>query len=429
MAYYAIVTKLSNLHKDENSNTLYLANAVGDGVIVNDTFTEDELVLYFPTDGKMRRAFGDAFTLFRKNEDGTKQGGYLDDNGHIKAIKLRGNRSSGIVLHVSTVYEKFGDQHWKENDLVDSVNGIKIVEKYVPAIKVYNGQRRTSTKGKKAEKVVYPDFEMHKDTEQLIYHYGDFKVGDRVQMTLKMHGTSQRSGIFDAIYPKGFFRRLFHLPAKHKLEAVCGTRRTVVDLHGGKPGFYGNEDFRIRMHNLIAPHLKPGMEVFYEIVGYYDNHDGAYIMPPANNNKLNDPDFVREFGEVTRFTYGCAVGECAPYIYRITSDYGRKEWLPVEIKVWCREHGLNYVPEVCEFDFVSVDDLKMRIEDYFEDLHDPVGKDHVKEGVVVRILNYNRWIAYKHKTFAFKVLEGIIKDAEQAPDMEEAQEIQVEEEM
>lgn len=423
MAYYAIVTKLTNLHKDENSNTLYLANAVGDGVVVDNGFTEDELVLYFPTDGKMKHSFGDSFTLFRKNEDGTKQGGYLEDSGHIKAIKLRGNRSSGIVLHVSNIYEKFGDQGWKENDLVDSVNGIKICEKYVPPIKSYNGQRRTSVKGKRVERVVYPDFEMHKDTEQLIYHYNDFKVGDRIQMTLKMHGTSQRSGIFDAVYPKGFFRRLFHLPAKHKLQEVCGTRRTVIDLKGTKPGFYGTEEFRIKMHKLIAPYLEPGMEVFYEIVGYYDNHDGAYIMPPANNNKLNDPDFVREFGEVTRFTYGCSVGECKPYIYRITSNYGKREWLPAEIKMWCVENDLNYVPEVCEFDFVSVDDLNFRIDNYFEDLHDPVGKTHIKEGVVIRVLNYNRWIAYKMKTWEFRCLEALIKDTEVAPDMEEIQEV------
>ena len=53
---------------------------------------------------------------------------------------------------------------------------------------------------------------------------------------------------------------------------------------------------------------------------------------------------------------------------------------------------------------------------------DPIGKSHVREGVVCRIVNRPKFTAYKHKNFAFKVLEGIIKDTAAAPDMEEQQE-------
>ena len=59
----------------------------------------------------------------------------------------------------------------------------------------------------------------------------------------------------------------------------------------------------------------------------------------------------------------------------------------------------------------------------FYDGPDPIGKTHVREGVVVRILNRPKFAAYKHKNFSFKVLEGIIKDTATAPDMEEAQEV------
>ena len=64
-----------------------------------------------------------------------------------------------------------------------------------------------------------------------------------------------------------------------------------------------------------------------------------------------------------------------------------------------------------------------RINDYFEDLADPIGKTHVKEGVVIRIVNRRSFTAFKSKTYEFKVLEGIIKETENAPDMEEAQEV------
>jgi hypothetical protein len=41
----------------------------------------------------------------------------------------------------------------------------------------------------------------------------------------------------------------------------------------------------------------------------------------------------------------------------------------------------------------------------------------------VRIIDRPKFAAYKHKNFSFKVLEGIIKDTAEAPDMEEAQEV------
>ena len=59
----------------------------------------------------------------------------------------------------------------------------------------------------------------------------------------------------------------------------------------------------------------------------------------------------------------------------------------------------------------------------FYDGTDPIGKTHIREGVVVRIINRSKFTAYKHKNFNFKVLEGIIKDTASAPDMEEAQEL------
>lgn len=49
------------------------------------------------------------------------------------------------------------------------------------------------------------------------------------------------------------------------------------------------------------------------------------------------------------------------------------------------------------------------------------------EGVVVRIDNREKFIAYKYKNFSFKILEGIIKDNADASDMEEAGELVVNE--
>lgn len=422
--YKAYVTNLADVHPAANSDRLVAATVFGEGVIVSNDAFEGQTVLYFPTDGEIERWFGDRFTLFRKNEDGTTQGGYLENNGHVRAIKLRGNQSSGIVIPLDKVYAAFGDQKWTVGEGVYEINGKFFCKKYIPKQSSPRTHTKTSYKGRKAEGIEYPEFSMHEDTAQLAYNLHEFSPGDIINLSLKMHGTSQRSMRTEAVLPNNWFRRLFHMKRKTKEVYVCGTRRTVLTSTEG--GFYGNDAFRFANHERIKDYVTKGMEVFYEVVGWYGSGETDTIMPIADNSKMNDKQFVKEFGAQTVFSYGCEPGKCDMYVYRI-NDNG-KEYSPEEIVDWCEKAGVNHVPYIENFVFTSVEDLQERINKYLEDLRDPVGKTHIKEGVVVRILNRNdpegkpRWKAFKSKSYEFKVLEGIIKETETAPDMEEAEE-------
>lgn len=419
MAYFAYITKLQNVRKDENSDRLYLADVFGEGVIVGPDMNTGDLVLYLPQDGQIDRWFGDEFSLFRKNRDSTSQGGYLEDNGHVRAIKLRGNQSSGIVIELKKIYDFFGDQHWADGDKVNSINGKEFCRKFIPKQKNSPNAPKTSYKGRKAEGVIYPEFAMHADTQQLAYNLDVFRPGDQINMSLKMHGTSQRSMRTYAQLPRGFFRRLFHLKAKTKDAYVLGTRRCVV--HENSQGYYGNDQFRMQHHEKIKPFIDPDMEVFYEVVGYYGPDENSTIMPIGDNRKLNDKTFLRTFGPKTVFSYGCEPGQSEMYVYRITLNNGEYECTPEQITEWCKKAGVHQVPQIENFTFTTVEDLQDRINKYFEDLVDPIGKTHVKEGVVIRIVNARSFKAYKSKTYEFKVLEGLIKETAIEADMEEAQ--------
>ena len=346
--YYALVTKLQNVRKDENSNNLYLAECFFEGVIVGPNSYTGQEVLYLPTDGKIERWFGDKLKLFRKNLDGTPQGGYVDDNSHVKAIKLRGNQSSGIVVPLDRIYEIWGNQGWQDGDKVTQINGKEFCSKYIPRTKKSpNLTPKTSYKGRKAEGITYPEFSMHTDTEQLAYNLDKFHPGDQISITLKLHGTSQRSMRTYAELPRGFFRKLFKMKPKTKPAYVLGTRRCVVTEN--HEGFYGNDQFRLQHHEALEPYIEDGMEIFYEVVGYYGQGSEQTIMPSCDNKKINDKNFIKEFGPRTVFSYGCQPGESKMFIYRITSQNGEKERTPDEIKSWCDKHGFNYVPIVDTF--------------------------------------------------------------------------------
>ena len=51
------------------------------------------------------------------------------------------------------------------------------------------------------------------------------------------------------------------------------------------------------------------------------------------------------------------------------------------------------------------DTVKLVAEKYY-DGPDPIGKTHIREGVVVRIVNRPKFTAFKHKNFDFKVLSN-----------------------
>ena len=72
---------------------------------------------------------------------------------------------------------------------------------------------------------------------------------------------------------------------------------------------------------------------------------------------------------------------------------------------------------------ISAGEWIKSLAEHYYDGPDPIGKTHVREGVVVRIVNRPKFTAYKTKNLSFKILEGISKAEADAPDIEEAQEI------
>jgi hypothetical protein len=116
------------------------------------------------------------------------------------------------------------------------------------------------------------------------------------------------------------------------------------------------------------------------------------------------------------------------YVYRMTmtnEDGDVVEYTPDFMRYRCEQMGVKTVPVMWKGVIPDVSSsyagefIKDIAEEHY-DGPDPIGKTHVREGVVVRILNRPKFCAYKHKNWSFKALEGIVKVEAEAPDMEEA---------
>jgi len=332
---------------------------------------------------------------------------------------LRGEKSDGLFLPLSSLESFCNIKDLKIGDRITTLNGTLICEKYIP-----RGNKSKSNSSnkitKKKKEVEYPLFKEHVDTEQLDYNLGEFKKGDLCYITLKMHGTSQRTANLPKRNNKNFITKLKDKYLKTKYDVVSGTRRVVLENFNN--GFYGNDGFRKMYHDWFKDKLQKGEEVYYEVVGYVN--ENTPIMPDGNNKKIQDKEFIKKYGDKTRFNYGCAEGFNEIYVYRmtITNEDGYVVEYPWElVKTRCEEMGVKHVPELDKFLYTNEEEMMKNVEKKL-DITDPIGKTHIAEGVVVRIDNKKTFKAYKKKGFFFKVLEGIIKDTAEVPDMEEIQE-------
>ena len=293
----------------------------------------------------------------------------------------------------------------KIGDRITTLNGTLICEKYIPRTNRRSANNTNKKQTKKKKEVEFPLFKEHVDTEQLDYNLGEFRKGDLCYITLKMHGTSQRTANLPKQNNKSWLTKLKDKYLKTKYDVVTGTRRVVIDNFSKDSGFYGTDKFREYYHNWFKDKLQKGEEVFYEVVGYID--ENTPIMPDGDNKKVQDKEFIKKYGDKTRFSYGCAEGMNNIYVYRMTmtNEDGYVVEYPWElVKTRCEEMGVNHVPELDKFFYTTEDNLLKRV-DKFLDITDPIGKTHIAEGVVVRIDNKKSFKAYKKKGFFFKVLE------------------------
>lgn len=431
------VVKVNELRKHPNADRLNIATFFGNDTCVSLDIVKGEIGIYFPVDLQLSEEFCLENHLLRKKPDGTPDTGYMDPKKrNVTAVRLRDEKSDGLFLPLKCVaYTGINLDELNIGDTVTTLNGHEICKKYIP-IRKHRSVNNKVNKTRKKKVPIAPLFVEHADTEQLAYNMDAFKNGDLVEVTLKMHGTSGRTGYLPRLVDivptnvlavfceiKDRNRKLNklqkamiayfdkHSRPKYDWGLVSGTRRTVLDSFDG--GFYGSNEFREKHEKTFEGKLHKNETVYYEIVGFTD--DGTPIMPKASNKKLNNKEFIKQYGEETVFSYGCDPGNKKSdlYVYRMTitnEDGDVVEYTPDFMRYRCEQMGVKCVPLLWRGfipEEVNPGEYIKEIAEKYYDGPDPVGKTHVREGVVCRILNRPGFAAYKHKNYDFKCLSGI----------------------
>lgn len=340
--YCAIVVKIKNIIPIENCENVVHTNIFGNLVVVSKDTKIGDQGLFFPVETKLSNDFLKYNNLYKKPElniDQTKKG-YFEENGRIRCVKFRGNKSEGFFIPSSSL--NFCGKEFSQNNLLvglefDEINGIKICEKYIVVIK--NMTSSTQSKGKKGlhrikkiSKLIDNQFNFHIDTNQLGKNIHHIKPNSIIQISVKQHGTS-------LISSKILCKRKLTLIEKIlkfigikindiEYDYIYSSRKVIKNQYKNtlKNGFY-NEDIWGLAHNKIKHVLQDGMTIYAEIVGFLSN--GNYIQKD--------------------FDYGCQPSEFDIYVYRITyTNLSGKvfEFSAKQIQDFCKENGIKAVPEL-----------------------------------------------------------------------------------
>lgn len=399
----AIVFKVEKemLSAHPNATKLQILNFDGVEICVGLNTQVGDVCMYFPVDTKIEDWFLKSHNLYRHSEknDDTTVVGFFEDNGRVNAIKLRGTISLGFIY--TPTFVELSKWKLEVGESYDFVDGVKLCEKYYTTteLKIQKENNRIKKVGKKVKNNFSVFFRKHTETPNLFEYIGNLNVGDELILTLKLHGTSGRTGNLPSIIKwnwkellKFNFRKFFKKQV-YSLQTGSRNQNLYNDYFAGKADEFYKSNFREKIHEMFSKSgVKEGELIYYEIVGYTNN--GAPIQKIGN----------------VEFSYGLLPTQCDIYVYKIEKMLNKSGLFRVltfeEMQRRCEELGVNCVPVLEKVIYESKEQLLSILKDYDDKLskNDPIGH-HLCEGVVIRVAD--RWKVCKYKFREFCFLENI----------------------
>lgn len=167
------IVEVKNIRKHGNADKLQIATFFGNDVCVGLDIKIGDKGIYFPCDLQLSEKYCEQNNLVRKKDAaGNNIGGYMDpDKRNITAIKLRGEKSDGLFMPLSSLDYCYPDISGgaacmlNVGDTIDVVNGYDICTKYIPIRKNKVSSVSAGNRTRKKKVDISPLFKEHADTE------------------------------------------------------------------------------------------------------------------------------------------------------------------------------------------------------------------------------------------------------------------------
>ena len=403
--YTASVVKIKEILPIEGADKIGRVIVNGNVVVTSKETDISKPLVYFTalsqlSDDLCRR--GNLYTSSEMNKDNTKKG-FIEKSRRVKAIKLRGVISNGLLLPLNLFPEGL-----KVGDEFTHIDGVEYVIKYKAPITQTDPLAKRDTKRnnkiKRFNRMIEGQFSFHDSTSHLAKNLHRLTPNTVVSITDKLHGCNGVIGnvlVKKELTLKERISKFFGINVHDTYYDVIYSSRSVIKNStvnkekGG--GFYG-EDVWGAVKKEVEHLIPKGVSLYGEICGY------------TPENKMIQKGY----------DYFCKEREHKFMVFRITQtnvDGYTTEFTPTQIKTFCDSRGLKHSGYIKFFGELSTflpmkegEDLELwriRLYEYLCELY--TEKDCTlcsnkvpEEGIVVRIEDgKNEYNAFKLKSQRF----------------------------
>jgi len=400
-----VVTKLTNVRPHGNADRLQLATVLGATVVVGLDAKENDPCIYFDSNLALSNAYLHLNNLYSKSElnaDVTKKG-YFGKNGRVRAQRFRGEESNGYTASLESVASvcNISAIDLTEGMEFQALEDVEICKKYTVPSRC-SGMSGPRTRSRDYNTKMFPK---HWDTKHFRRCLEDIPKG-LIYLEEKIHGTSGRMAYSLVERDLNWCEKLL------QMFRVRINTTEWINLHGSrkvtltKPKTPREHRFdhaltsRIAIFNKIAPHLRKGEQLYYEIAGFEPN--GAHIQKG--------------------FPYGCNEGESRVFLYRITMinpDGYQVDMSREYVYKRAEELGMELPPRFQKAYYYNGNgEALIKLVNSYTDGKSMLDVNTIREGVVIWFDTPNGWKCLKNKSFDFLQKESKLMDDENYVDPE-----------
>lgn len=396
--YACSVVKITELFPIEGADRIVRCVIFGNNIIVGKDVNIGDIVLYFQSGTQLSEDVcknNDLYTDAELNLNKEKKGYISPKKRLVKAIKLRGIISDGMLLPIDALKTIIPTLQLTEGDSFTHINDIEICKKYVVPVRSGGGTGEKKVKVNKLKELMLDNqFRFHHETEHFAKNLHKFKPESEIIITRKIHGSSLILANVLVVKSLKWWEKLFkkiiplseygiiYSSGKPKGKLPKGIESPSNVWETPNQSFY-TDNIWARAYKEIGEKVEKGVSIYAEIVG-----QGIQ-------------------GE--KYTYG---HEYAIFVYRITAtniDGQVYEFSWEQIKAYCEKYGLRHVEEY----FVGkINELVSDNRDLLEHLQSKyLNKSYndceIDEGICIRLRNTDEIFKLKSPNFILQENIGI----------------------
>lgn len=355
--YLAKVVNIQIFKKHSDPEVTKLKCCTIDGFnVITSIDAEPGIYIYFPTGCCINPNLLSYNNLYRHKElnNNPEKTGLFEDNGRVKAVKLRGELSEGFIMPaveftnwiVAETNKEIELTEGVEFDAVEHESKIFWINKKYVAKRIQGTPKRplkaTYKVKKTLDKIIPSQFRFHYDTVILKKNPSVIHPDDLIHISEKIHGTIHISAYVLCHKNLNWKEKLAKWLTGNSFDTydyLYASRSVIKNKYYNPQVSYGYYDCDIWQHadNYLRPYLQKGMTIYAEIVGYLPN--GNYIQKNYDYGCKKPDVFTNEYNPEIHF-------KVRPYRITLTNVDGEvHEFSAREVQQHCKSVGLTPVEE------------------------------------------------------------------------------------